>query len=485
MAIKGPLGFRLKFAYGIGQAGEGLKNAAFGTFLLFYYNQVLGLPGTMAGIAVGTAVIVDAFTDPLAGSLSDHWNSILGRRHPFMYASIIPLCISFYFLFNPMVESQWALFVWLVVFTNLTRTSMSLYHVPHIALGAELSDDFRERSSVVGYRTFLGTFGALVAVFGGFQLFFAASPEFANGQLNEAAYAPYALFVSVLMAITIFWSAWGTRSVIPFLPKVKASKRLSVADIIVRVLTDIKAAMGCGSFRWLFSGVLVVFIMVGVDGALNIYVYTYFWELTPSNIAFLFLGYPIGVMLGAFIAPMMHDRFGKKAGLIFGTGSWAFWQILPIVLRLSDNFPENGSDLLLPLLILIRLIQGASTVQANVAYSSMVADVVDEHELETEQRQEGIFFAAVSFSAKAASGMGNIVAGLGLDIINWPRGVNVKTAADVPVETLVHLGILYGPIVAGFGIVSVLCYLPYSLTRQRHAEILETLAQKRIAEQAI
>ncbi len=485
MAIKGPLGFRLKFAYGIGQAGEGLKNAAFGTFLLFYYNQVLGLPGTMAGIAVGTAVIVDAFTDPLAGSLSDHWNSKLGRRHPFMYASIIPLCISFYFLFNPMVESQWALFVWLVVFTNLARTSMSLYHVPHIALGAELSDDFRERSSVVGYRTFLGTFGGLVAVFGGFQLFFAASPEFANGQLNEAAYAPYALFVSVLMAITIFWSAWGTRSVIPFLPKVKASKRLSVADIIVRVLTDIKAAMRCGSFRWLFSGVLVVFIMVGVDGALNIYVYTYFWELTPSNIAFLFLGYPIGVMLGAFIAPMMHDRFGKKAGLIFGTGSWAFWQILPILLRLSDNFPENGSDLLLPLLILIRLIQGASTVQANVAYSSMVADVVDEHELETEQRQEGIFFAAVSFSAKAASGMGNIVAGFGLDIINWPRGVDVKTAADVPAETLMHLGILYGPIVAGFGIVSVLCYLPYSLTRQRHAEILETLEQRRIAEQAI
>ena len=217
MAITGPLGFRLKFAYGLGQAGEGLKNAAFGTFLLFYYNQVLGISGTMAGLAVGTAVIVDAFTDPLAGSLSDHWKSKMGRRHPFMYASIIPLCVSFYFLFNPLVESDWGLFIWLIVFTNLTRTSMSLYHVPHIALGAELSDDFKERSSVVGYRTFFGTFGALIAVFAGFQLFFAASPEFKNGQLNAAAYAPYALFISVLMAITIFWSAWGTRSAIPFL----------------------------------------------------------------------------------------------------------------------------------------------------------------------------------------------------------------------------------------------------------------------------
>lgn len=86
-----------------------------------------------------------------------------------------------------MVESKWALFAWLVVFTNLTRTSMSLYHVPHIAMGAELTDNFRERSSVVGYRTFMGTFGALIAVFAGFRLFFARSPEFANGQLNEAA----------------------------------------------------------------------------------------------------------------------------------------------------------------------------------------------------------------------------------------------------------------------------------------------------------
>ena len=436
MAIKGPLGFNLKFAYGVGQVGEGLKNGAFGTFLLFYYNQVLGVSGTLAGLALGTAVLVDAFTDPLAGSLSDHWRSRLGRRHPFMYASVLPLAVSFYFLFHPLVEGDLALFIWLVVFTNLTRTSMSLYHVPHIALGAELSDDFKERSSVVGFRTFFGTFGSLLAVFAGFQFFFTATEGFANGQLNEAAYQPYALFISLGMALTIFWSAWGTRSAIPFLPVPATSVRLSVMATIGRVFTDIRAAMRCGSFRWLFSGVLVVYVVVGVDAALNLYVYTYFWELTPNDISLLVIAYPAGVMLGAFFAPALHDKFGKKAGLIFGGASWPFWQILPIVLRLTDTFPTNESVLLLPLLCLIRVIQGASTVQANVAYASMVADVVDEHELETHQRQEGIFFAAVSFSAKAATGMGNIIAGFGLDIINWPRGPEIRTAADVPPDTL-------------------------------------------------
>ena len=178
------LNFSIKFSFGIGQFAEGLKNAAFGTLLIFYYNQVLGLSGTLAGLAVGVAVIVDAFTDPLAGSVSDHWKSANGRRHPFMYASMIPLAIAFYLLFNPLVTGEWALFVWLVVFTNATRTAMSLYHVPHIALGAEMTEDFNERSQLVGFRMFFSNAGVLFVYAAGFGYFFAATPEFANGQLN-------------------------------------------------------------------------------------------------------------------------------------------------------------------------------------------------------------------------------------------------------------------------------------------------------------
>jgi len=479
MALPGPLPFRLKFAFGIGQAAEGLKNGAFGTFLLFYYNQVLGMPGTLAGVAVGTALIVDAFTDPLAGSLSDHWHSRMGRRHPFMYASMLPLAVTFYFLFHPLVTSEFGLFVWLVVFSNLSRTAMTLYHVPHIALGAEMTDDFAERSSVVGFRQFFATFGGLAATVIGFWIFFVPTPELRNGQLNEAAYAPFAMTLALLMVITIFWSAYGTRSVIPFLPRPPPAERLSVPGVVRRTLRDLASAMRCGSFRWLFGGVLIVYVMVGVDGALNIYIYTYFWELNHNEIVALAPAYPIGVMLGAMLAPTALGRFGKKFGLLFGTTSWAGWQIVPIVARLLGWFPENGDALLVPLLIAIRVIQGASTVQANVAFGSMVADTIDEHELATGKRQEGIFFASSSFSAKAASGMGNIIAGFALDLIAWPRGQQIRSAADVPVETIADLGMLYGPYVAGCGVFSVWCYTRYRLTRERHAEILAELYTRR------
>ena len=479
MPVAGKPGFNLKFAFGVGQFAEGLKNAALGTFLLFFYNQVLGVSGSLAGLAVGIALVVDAFTDPIAGSLSDHWRSRHGRRHPFMYASILPLMAAFFFLFNPLVSGELGLFVWMVVFSNATRLSMSLYHVPHIALGAEITEDFDERSKLVGFRMFFSNLGVLFTFAAAFLVFFAPTPEFENGQLNAASYAPFALLLSVLMGITIFWSAWGTRSVIPFLPAPPDAPRPGLGQVLWRVVVDVRAASKSRSFRWLFMGVLIIFVAVGVNAGLDLYAFTYFWELDRASVLIVILCYPLGSMLGAFFSAAFFSRFGKKAGLMFGASSWPLLQFTPIVARLMDWLPENGDPLLIGILATIRLVQGACTVQAHIAFGSMVADIVDEHEVETGQRREGTFFAAVAFSAKATSGLGNVVAGVALDLISWPRGAQIQSAADVPPETIINLGLVYGPIVAAFGLMSVWCYTHYRLTRERHAEILRQLAQRR------
>ncbi len=209
-----PLTFNVKLAYGVGQLAEGLKNGAMNTFVVFYYSQVLGMSGTMAGLAVGTALLIDAITDPLAGSLSDHWRSKWGRRHPFMLVSMVPLAICFFLLFAPPVRGEWALFAWLVVFTNLTRTAMTFYHVAHLALGAEMTTDFSGRVSLVGFRMFFNIFGGFAATMIGFQFFFAPSADYPVGQLDPAAYAPFAATLGALMLVSIFWSAWGTRQFI-------------------------------------------------------------------------------------------------------------------------------------------------------------------------------------------------------------------------------------------------------------------------------
>ena len=94
-----PLDVRL--AFGLGQMAEGIKGFSFSLFALFYYNSVLGLSASLAGAAMGIALLVDAVTDPLAGSISDRWRSKWGRRHPFMVLSALPLGLSFWGLFSP------------------------------------------------------------------------------------------------------------------------------------------------------------------------------------------------------------------------------------------------------------------------------------------------------------------------------------------------------------------------------------------------
>lgn len=473
------LTFGVKLSYGAGQLAEGLKNGALGTFLIFYYSQVLGMSGTLAGLAVGTALFIDALTDPIAGSLSDHWRSKFGRRHPFMVAAMVPLGISFFLLFAPPVRGDWPLFIWLVVMVNVTRTAMTAYHVPHLALGAELSNDFSARVSLVGFRMFFNIIGGFMATMIGFQFFFAPSAEFPVGQMNGDAYAPFAATLGAIMVISIAWSAWGTRHFIPHLSVPAGHPHVSVGHALKRTFTDMAEALRLPDFRWLFSGVLLVYLMIGTNAALDIYMYTYFWEFSSSEIVVLTPTYALGAVLGLLIAPAFQRRYGKRGALLFGTWTWASLQVLPIVLRLVGFFPENDSEVLVPLLAAGRILQGACAVQANTAFGSAVADVADENELRTGRRQEGVFFATSSFSGKFASGVGSLIAGLALDLIQWPRGAAIRTAADVPPEQIVHLGIVYGPVVVGFSVVTYWCYLHYRLTRERHAEILAELASRR------
>lgn len=447
---------------------------SFSLFILFYYNQVLGLSGTLAGAALFVALLFDAVTDPLAGSLSDNFKSRWGRRHPFMYASAIPLALAFVGLFSPPGElGQLGLFLWLTIFAILTRGAMTLYHVPHLALGAELTENFQERTRIVAFRQFFGTFGSAAASVIGLGYFFADDH---GGRLTIENYTPYAITLALLMVVTIWYSAWGTQKEIPFL-SVPAEKPPS--SIGSRLIKEASEAFRNRSFRWLFFGVLIVFVMSGVNNALDLYMFQYFWELSGREMLILQVAYMIGLLLGVFFTSTLHRFTDKKFGVILGTGAWATFQVLPVVLRLMELFPENNSLELLYTLLFMKFIQGILLQQAFISFGSMMADVTDEHEYETGVRQEGIFFGAVAFSAKATSGFGNFVGGFGLDLISWPTGADIRTAADIPPETLVNLGLLYGPIVAAFSIVSLWCYTNYQLTRERHAEILEKLHKRR------
>jgi GPH family glycoside/pentoside/hexuronide:cation symporter len=287
---------------------------------------------------------------------------------------------------------------------------------------------------------------------------------------------PYAITLGIAMVVTIWYSAFGTQKEIPHLlpPTAKAP-----STVLKRLISEFKEAFQNSSFRWLFFGVLIVFIMAGVNSALDLYMLQYFWELTGAQMSYLQAAFYGGLVIGVFFTPTLHRLTSKRFGVVLGTSAWAVFQLLPVVLRLADVFPENTTTELVITLTAMKFAQGILLQQAYISFGSMVADVADEHEYNFGVRQEGIFFGAISFSGKATSGFGNFIGGIGLDVISWPTGTDIRTAADIPHQTLVDLGLLYGPVVAAFALVSIWCYSNYGLTKERHAEILEVLRARR------
>ncbi|MDH5673108.1 MAG: MFS transporter [Myxococcales bacterium] len=465
-----------KLSYGIGQVAEGIKNNAFNLLLLFYYVQVLGVPGSWAGGALFIAQAFDAVTDPIAGFVSDGFRSRWGRRHPFMYASALPLSLCFYLLFVPPAGlSQLSLALWLTVMAVLTRGAMTLYHVPHIALGAELTEDYEERSAVVAHRTAFGFIGMLAVVVM-VARFFPAAADGSDGKLIAENYGPFAVLGAVLISVTILLSALGTHGEIPHLPPPpQAVERFAFR----RAFEETLSALRNQNFLWLFVGVLMIYVMVGTSQNLNMFLLAFFWELPQKELSIVLGSFPLGMILGAPLTRYLHRRVEKKTALVFGTGWFGFCTVAPPLLRLLDLFPANGTPPLFGTLLGFGLLQGIGVVQAMVSFGSMMADVIDQHELQTGRRQEGVFFGAISFSAKGSSGLGGLIGGVGLDLIRWPRGSEIKSAADVDPQTIVHLGVVYAPAVALFAFISVAALMRFSFTRAEHASVLAALHARR------
>lgn len=461
-------------AYGVGQLGESLRTVGYTTFLLFYYNQVLGLPGTLTSLALGISLIVDAISDPLIGAWSDRISTKWGRRHPFMIAGMLPLGLLFYATFNPPSLSEGGYFAWLLACAILTRLSVSLYHVPHLALGAEIARDYSQRSTLYAINTaflFLAMYGVQAVAL---RLFFPTTERFSPGLLNPDAYRPFAFWFSVTMVIAIGISIIGTLPQIRRMPQ--PVQRFAFSPR--RALTDFGEAFRNPSFRALFFGMILTMLTLAAESVLKPYMDLHFWGLTTEQMSYRPLAVIAGVMVALPLGPILTRYFDKKLTLI-AAGAISVTAIhLLLLLRLvaPELLPANGSSDLLTLLLAQDFVMGWSSTLTYGAVYSMVADISDEHQLEVGERREGILFASRAFTQQLVQSIGIASAGALLDLIAFPAGAK---AGAVEEATLMRLGLI--PLGAALiYVVGLFCYGRYRIHRERHAFILMALEQRRL-----
>lgn len=457
-----------KFIYSLGQSGESVVGVGLG-LLLIYYNQALGMPASLASIALGVAVVWDAFVDPSVGSWSDGLQSKRwGRRHLSMLSSIAPLGVCFFFLLWPPAGlGKYGLFVWLTVFSIATRTALSFFAVPFLSLGAELSQDYRERTRIVAVRLFIGMASVLLMLGVTWGYFFAKSPGVPDPQLVRGNYFWFALFGAATMVVLLVIATLGTMKTIPHLagsaqkPKQFGSKR---------VFSDMLEALRSPSYRALFFGTLIFAIYSGTQTALSVHLQTFFWQLDPRGIRITQQSLPIGAMFGVLLSGQFTRIFDKKWTVIIGVVGASIFGSVPVLLRVMGLFPFHG-DLLIWLLAAMGFLVAFLGIQAAVAVGSMMGDIADEHELRHGTRQEGIYFGAYSFSGKLTSGFSIVIAGMIIDLVGLKPD---SIPGHVPAPVLAHFGLVYAGM-ALVQIVSTWVFLPYSLNSKRHAEVIAEL----------
>lgn len=456
-----------KTIYGLGFASRGIKDGLFQLFLFFYFSQVLGLDAELAGLSSLIALMFDAVSDPLVGLFSDKWQSKKwGRRHPFMFASAIPLGLFTWILFSPPEGlSQMSLFWWLTGFAILVRLALTFFAVPFISLGAELSTDYKERTSITASRLMFAAFLSPVVMIVGYLGYFIPTDEFSNGLLNQAAYPKFALLCGVLMTFFILISTWGTRKVIPDLPQPSAFQNQLTTG---QLLSSLKTAFQMPSFRSLVFFTMLLYVGLGIGIIFSPYFGPYYFGFSAQEMAVLPISSAIGGILSLLIAPNLGDKLDKKWATILGTFLAGLFFTLPFSLRLLGLFPENGSSSILLIYTLMLTVAYAALWVAFSLAASMMADVVDEFELQSNNRQEGLFFSTMSFAHKMTTGIGSFIAGILLAYIAFPKQTDI---ADVPPEAIYKLGVIGGPVLFVFYIVAIGLLLAYPITKKRYTEI--------------
>ena len=473
------LTFFTKTAYGVGQMSQGVKDTAFQSFLVFYFSQVLGMPAIMAGFAALIALLFDAITDPLMGDISDNWHSKWGRRHPFMIAAVIPFPISLYMLFSPPVGlDPDGLFLWLLGWSIVVRILLTMFNVPHNALGAELSQDYQERTKIVSYRTFLGYVGGIILSVVALNSFFKASETYPNGMLNVDGYSSLGALAGIIAFVAMTLCILGTKHTIPYLPK--APENQKKVDLS-RSFKAFAQAIKLGPFRIIFTVQIMTMIAGGAGATFMLYLGSYFFELSTAEISLLTLTIVVGLVPASIIAPVLSKRIDKMPSLVTCLLVATAFSFSPIYLRLLGVLPENGSPLIMPILFATYVVGYSFFIAAGIVIGSMLADIADLHASNTGKRQEGLFFAANSFAQKATFGIGTLFAGIGLDLIAFPKQVDVSMVSE---QTIFNLGLIAGPLPFAIYLIAAYIATKYDLNKTRHTEVYVQLSAQKTTQKA-
>jgi Na+/melibiose symporter-like transporter len=429
------------------------------SFLLFFYSQVVGLDPWLAGIALTLGRLWDAVSDPLMGELSDRTRSRLGRRRPYIVFGALPLALSYIAMWTPPIGwSQVGLFVYLTATDIVFNTLITVVMIPYSSLGAELSNDYHERTKVAAIRMlfyqvgwFVGAVGVKVN-----QLMLDAGERLGGAWQTlltfREGYAMCAVVFGVATVVTVVWSGLSVR-------EPQGLARAHTVGFLSSYLRTLRSRS--------FVVVIAAFLLASLLETVGFSIFPFligFWyyqgDMTAMNNNLLWIMMPLFFVSfpAVWFWTWISRRIGKKATILAGSLASA----VTIFLHYPMITPASPE-----LIWIIMVVFGWAIASINFLVASLIPDIVDEEELLTGgRRREGSFFGMQTFIAKLGSALGLLLVGGFLSLIGFEEG-----AAQQAPSTIEWLRIFFAWIRGGGYLFAFVVLLAYPLTEARVREI--------------
>ncbi len=456
-----------KVAYGSGSVGDSIYFYAWDLFVLFYYTQVLGLSGSLTGVAILIALIVDAVSDPYVGFLSDRLRGLRwGRRNTLLIYAALPLGASFLLLFSPPAGmAQWGLFAWLLSFGVTSRIMLTFFSIPYKAIGAELSRSVLERPRIVAAAAIGNTVARVGLPLITFGLFFVESARYERGQLDPANYAPFAASAALTMIACIALVVAGTLRPLCDDERAEAQQPARSLSPLAALREVVRAVTVTANIRRMFVLAIFVFVCLVSITVLKIHVLTYVWQVPKDLAKWVMSAQGFGGAFGALLLPLIGREFDRRKAILFGITGFTLLNAVAVLLPVLGIGPAVGSRDLAWVIIAMMFAGGVFLGAYLVAVGALSSDIADEHEVATGERQQALVAGFLTLAIKTAGGVMALATGVYLDLIGFPKGVPVS---EVPAVAITELACFVAAfcVVGAAGVGGVIRRLDVSLEKQ-------------------
>ena len=448
-------------AYGLGAVGKDMVYALSASYIMYYYQDILGLSATFVGFILMIARVFDAANDPFMGVVVAKTNSRWGKFRPWLFTGTILNAFVLYALFAAPAVSGKALMIYFAVMYILWGVTYTMMDIPFWSMIPAVTSTTKDREnlSVVG-RTSAGVGYALINVF----TVMAVSKL--GGGIERTGFRLFALIIATLFVIFILFTCFTIRE-----QKEENMQTTSVKEMFKALFNNDQAIITVvtivliNSALYITSNLLIYFFKYDIGGTTWKDAYTLFTSVGGiSQILGMMVVYPI-------LRSKLSNTIIFKLGLCLAIFGYAFLLALCLL-----GFSSILTMLMVPG-VMIFVANGLLTVLTTV----FLANTVDYGEVKTGHREESVIFSMQTFVVKAASGLAVFITGVSLDLIGLTSKDGLGEGIPTFSSPLLGLRLLMTILpMIGLVLALVLFTRKFILTDEKAEQIRKQLEEKKV-----